>query len=114
MFLEDHNKFIQPEVKTDPVAECLLMAAQRIRERGWCQFMACDTDKSLCLLGAIFDIRRPVDSIKWGDHSIEMQNAGSFMLKRGRDGNWNDTPDRTAAEVIAALEDAAADILKTK
>lgn len=114
MFLEDHNKFVLPEVKTDPVAECLLRAAQRIRERGWCQYFPCDESKRLCLLGAIFDLRRPVDSIVWGDHSMDMQNAGSFMLKRGQDGNWNDAPSRTAAEVIAALEDAAADILKAK
>lgn len=114
MFLEDKQKFVLPEVKTDPVAECLLRAAQRIRERGWCQYSPCDQAKRLCLLGAIFDIRRPVGSIKWGDHSIEMQNAGSFMLKRGQDEDWNDTPGRTAAEVIAALEDAAADILKAK
>lgn len=105
MFLEDKQKFVLPEVKTDPVAECLLRAAQIIRDNGWTQGHY-NRHGASCMVGAIYRADR--------DPKI-VTEAVTVMWSHGRKAEgWNDTPGRTAAEVIAALEDAAADILKAK
>lgn len=115
MFLEDKQKFVQPEVKTDPVAECLLRAAQRIRERGWCQGVSCNDAGEVCLMGAIYDVREASFNIPYDLGKLEpAKTTGHLMILKRRAGPWNDRKGRTAAEVIAALEDAAADILKAK
>jgi len=112
MYLETKELFVEPlgKPRLDEVGQCLMRAAQIIRERGWCQGVACDETGAVCLVGAIYDIREKAADIPYEFAKSEPEPAYSaykIMERRNQIGPWNDEPRRTAEEVIAALEAAA-------
>lgn len=86
------------------VKDDLLKAADYIDEHGWCQGDSGDASGRVCLVGAlemtINDRRRLKSAADALRHSI-----GCSRLSR-----WNDAPERTQAEVVAALRAAAAEV----
>lgn len=94
--------------------EALLTAASFIQQRGWCQGRFTRGDGALCALGAlqkatIFDPN--------AKHAASAYTAATELLSRHlgfKDGDvgcsvpgWNDDPERTKEEVVAALQSAA-------
>ena len=87
--------------------EVLLKAADIIEEKGWYQGNMIGPKGELCMLGALnvasdysleyFNVRTVVR-----DHLHISVKDKSFSLS-----NWNDAPERTKEEVIAALRGAA-------
>jgi hypothetical protein len=78
-----------------------LMAARALVERGWCQGISHDNTGSVdkyCVLGAI-------DQASSGDSS-----EAKFALRKVVGGiylaDWNDAPERTKADVLAAFDRA--------
>jgi hypothetical protein len=87
--------------------EVLLKAADIIAERGHCQG-ASEICGSCCVMGALD--RATDDPIAYEDACVALAAHLRFGYGAGdtkRIVRWNDTPGRTAAEVIAALRGAA-------
>lgn len=90
------------------VAEVLEGAADRVAN-GWCQGVYY-YDGCFCVLGAIADACNE-DAMKIsfferlpGEATHQLRGVtGAFVLQA-----WNDAPDRTQAEVVAKLREAAA------
>jgi hypothetical protein len=91
-----------------PVADVLRRAAERVRH-GWCQGSATRTDAdgrtvAWCAWGAIYH------SCAWKSSATAYNAARELFITRleGREiGEWNDAPERTQGEVVAALLAAA-------
>lgn len=81
-------------------AQVLLAAAEELRTHGWCQSDFADGAGRHCTPGAINVVAQGVNTY-----------AASELLRNHLEidwiDDWNDTPGRTADEVIAALEAAA-------
>lgn len=85
-------------------AEVAGLAAQRLRDKGWLQGTRGACDGPVCLLGAL--------AVACGGHPNGGLNDAAELVWRTLQGvvgteylvHWNDTPGRTADEVIAALE----------
>ena len=88
-----------------PIGDGLRAAAERIREVGLAKGATRRADGSMCALGAI--------SWATGESGFARYCAGRGLMLTviGTEwvAEWNDAPERTADEVIAALE-AAADL----
>lgn len=90
-------------------AETLREAAAIVRERGWTQGAYVDDDGRVCIEGAICEALggpRPavVPFAPFVDADEELRAVIGYVSPV----EWNDAPERTADEVIAALEAAAA------
>lgn len=103
----------RPLRQEDEVAGVLRRAAQIIRERGHAKMALEDKRGGVCFFGALNVARTGV--AKWvGPNSggtDAYPDALRSLLKEKRGlaewADWNNAPERTAAEVIAALEGAA-------
>jgi hypothetical protein len=84
-------------------ARAVLLKAAAIVERGWCQGAAVDIDGSRCLVGAF--------CLASDGAALDVSCAASRALERVIGtvycSQWNDAPERTQAEVVAALRHAA-------
>jgi len=79
--------------------EICLKAAQRLREVGWRQGAIGPEDGPHCMLGACRWVTRyHVAAAGEAAYAAAYAAAGEAAIA------WNDTPGRTAEEVIAALE----------
>lgn len=104
--MSDTKRISAPRVdgpETEPWRELLLKAADVIRESGWCQHSV-EYNGTVCLFGAmlIADGCNPWDTLSPLSMVAANQLGGITTAV-----NFNDTPGRTADEVIAALEGAA-------
>lgn len=86
----------------DPVSKSLLDAADYIEKHGHCKHMAKNSDGNACIVGAL--------SITWCLSSCA--KVASYLVLCVETPvvsitAWNDAPERTAEEVIAALRGAA-------
>ena len=94
-------------VREKSVADVLRHAARIIEERGWTQLEGSRShpasDSRVCLVGSV-EVAGGSDAILYGNWFARWfgRYAGSPIPMA-----WNDTPGRTAAEVIAALRAAA-------
>ena len=103
----------KPEI--EPWRQVLLDAADRMEVRGHCKYMLVDDEGRNCAQGAIFDFRVG-ESGSWdnflnGDAFttaatkfndwVEMQHHSGGTV------TWNNSPQTTGAEVIAALRACA-------
>lgn len=79
------------------VGEVLEAAAIIVERDGWCQFRMCDQDGGHCALAAI--IR--ADVYRCGATAFMRTILGGSLME------WNDAPERTKEEVVAALRAAA-------
>lgn len=84
-------------------SEILLAAADDLRTNGWCQHAERD-GRSHCAVGAIRELR---GSWNEPDHARAAEDYLRRAIGGGRIDEWNDTPGRTADEVIEALHAAA-------
>lgn len=110
-----------PEPDAD--GRILLEAAHLIRERGFAQNVLTDDNGSLCLHGAVISALFPgellaleLGSDTWRDlwyrhlphpAARRLIQANHSRVQFDSLCEWNNASDRTADEVIAALEDAA-------
>lgn len=92
--------------KLPPAQKALLDAAQYIREHGWCQYTTETVDGRVCAMGAIYRAVSPPVSLYVSPAAGPVQILGHYLGVEFI-GEWNDRPERTAEEVIAALEQAA-------
>lgn len=96
----------------EPWRQVLLDAAQRLRERGWCQHALCNVQTGAnCALGAMYDFR-PTGERKYKAFVSFNDGAGASHEKLTTFLNepiseWNNAPGRTAEEVINTLEKVA-------
>jgi hypothetical protein len=85
-------------------ARAVLLEAAAIVERGWCQFQSGHRrkDGARCATGAI-------DDAAGGDInlSVDAFEALCRVIDGTHIATWNDAPERTKADVIAALHRAA-------
>jgi len=84
------------------VKQDLQNAAALLRDGGWCQFDMSDGYGRHCVHGALLVVA--------GRDNGRFYAARDFLRDRVTGGglmSWNDSPGRTAEEVIAALEAAA-------
>jgi hypothetical protein len=90
-------------------ADVLRHAARIIEERGWCRGELQDNQGAVCAWGAIDTAL--AGGVRYEVHDEErlaLQALGASLGISWSDVPfWNDHPHRTAAEVIAALRDAA-------
>lgn len=83
------------------VADTLNRAADLIERDGWCQGLGRDADGSRCAAVALHDAQ--ADRLVWrGAYRALKARVGTRLVV-----DWNDTPGRTQAEVVAALRAAA-------
>ena len=94
------------------VQKVLLGAAQLIRERGHCKYVFEDVHGSLCARGAIAAAECKTHwELPWPPAGAALHFARTLTWHEVDGvpdiGDWNNAPERTAAEVVAALEQAA-------
>lgn len=111
--LFDNKRWTMPETKPlEPWRRVLIDAAGHIRTRGWCQFSAEDENGSVCAGGAI-SLAASNSPTKWGDVPLFEEACERVRLYLGYNvgyafpSGWNNEPERTADDVINALEGAA-------
>lgn len=92
----------------------LLKAADLIRERGLAKYTQQDKNRSVCIQGAISIALSGRVHCDNAEYCEATKILGRYLVARGERGAsekgnayWNNTPERTADEVIAALEGAA-------
>ncbi len=89
----------------DRIGQILLKSADLIRRHGWRQRDYGDCTNGMCTMGAV------ARAAEYKSDDIGAAQARVFKLPIASGYNaitvWNDAPERTAADVIAALEDAA-------
>jgi hypothetical protein len=83
-------------------AEALRRAAQEIRERGWLSGMNDENAGSVCAMAALGLASGDDAGVFVAARKLILDVTGSACVA-----NWNDAPERTADEVIAALLKAA-------
>jgi hypothetical protein len=80
-----------------------LREARALIERGWCQWHMSTADGCVCIRGALLNTFTE-------DEEAEERQADALLHKAtgfgGYLGDWNDTPGRTQAEVLAAFDKA--------
>lgn len=100
-----NTEWEKPAVKLEPWQQHLLDAAEYIRIHGWCQGRPSDSMGRVCVMGALHATKL------FGMHTYaEAANRLAWHLRfpnYGYVAGWNDNPDRTKEEVIAAMEAAA-------
>lgn len=95
---------LEPRERT--ASDVLLAAARYIEEHGWCQGIERDHSGRVCVVGAL----RAVDGCRPGSSLSRPASAAWDRLDAmfgGYPAYWNDTPERTEAEVLSALRSAA-------
>jgi hypothetical protein len=93
------------------VPDVLNAAADLLEEKGWTQKVAEDSQGRHCLVGALdYAARDLPGAVKTFDDALE---AVQQRLPGGWVVNWNDTPGRTAEQVIALLRRVAAEETET-
>lgn len=86
----------------EDIAAAIREAAAYIGRHGWCQVDFERRDGSVCALGAVIKVchHRETDPLAVQRYLNSYLDGNSFMC-------WNDGPERTMDEVIAAMLDAA-------
>lgn len=103
---------IAPQVVTEPWRKVLLDAADHLERYGWCSYAAHEAGKPSCAGLAIYRIGKE-HGIETQVHLAKFLNLPPAWNETGDSAyiealfRWNDTPGRTAAEVIAALRSCA-------
>jgi hypothetical protein len=98
------QQFTETKPDLDEVGLVLMRAAEIIRERGWCQHNLKDSIGRMCMVGAITEAQSCLGISAAG----RAQDAVRHELQiNGFISDWNNAPERTADEVIQALESAA-------
>lgn len=92
---------IQEAKPISPVQQVLLDAAESIEKYGWCQGRGGVNGGPRCALGALVHAANNERSLYAGALLGLTRIIGSGVVY------WNDAPERTKAEVIAALRAAA-------
>lgn len=100
LFTKEKLPEFSPAVVVEPWRKALMDAAELIRERGHCKGRLEDNLGRVCAIGAIVRASN-YDDIGCYAHT----HLATFL--HSSVGEWNDAEERTAAEVIAALEGAA-------
>ena len=90
-------------IELDEASHLLLEAANRIRRRGWCQHRPSDFWGRMCIMGAVYNVKRHVDYIHMKYDNPIANEAQRRLNNMGYDYTWNDKLGRTKAEVIDAL-----------
>lgn len=88
-------------VELEPWRSALLLAAAEIRRRGLCKGRSMPEPGPVCIYGGMSASRVP-DATR-----MEAISRLEYYLGIAHAIDWNDAPERTADEVIAALEEAA-------
>lgn len=84
------------------VSETLTAAAELIERDGWCQYVSTNNEGRRCAVGAInVAAGRDYSNSSYALWAMR-QHIGESVAQ------WNDAPERTQAEVVAALREAAA------
>ena len=94
-----------PQVSRD------LLEAARIVEQGWCQGSMMSPPDKFCLMGAIFRVadcssHAALMTVKLSQ-SLGLPSGVVLFGETHPVAAWNDAPERTQAEVVKALQDAA-------
>ena len=91
-------------------AEVLRKAAEYLETYGWCQGYYRRDGGERCLMGAVAEVLHASSN---GNNAAacrryeEMKSALRPSINQREPVNWNDTPGRTAEEVIAKLREVA-------
>ncbi|MFE5877800.1 hypothetical protein ACFQ6H_21265 [Rhodococcus sp. NPDC056506] len=95
------------------VATVLNRAADLLEQDGWTQGKMRDSNGCRCALGAmdraLLDLHRGPANLRINDLYVETMLNLRREIGQNNIPIWNDTPGRTATEVIAALRNAAKD-----
>lgn len=98
---------VEVRPRLNPVGQCLMDGADRIRKHGHAKKVLRSPEGGYCIVGALYDVKEkvPFTAIYNGVaaaafRAIEAKTCDSIL-------GWNDAPERTAEEVIAVLESAA-------
>ncbi len=96
------SKLFDPTPVVEAWRQVLLDAAEYIRVHGHCKGEGIARDGRVCSIGAIFSVA-DTDSTWLAQHHLAayLRRSGEFIV------SFNDAPERTADEVIAALRAAA-------
>ena len=109
-----YDPTLKPETKVEPWRDNALRAAEIIAKRGHTQDTLQDGHGRLCLYGALNFAAHGEASWCWTrinegqpSHPEITAALNELLGTVGERGNveWNNAPDRTAAEVIAALQE---------
>ena len=109
MFVDD--KRIGEAPPPDAIGQILLEAADYMEAHGHCKNTRYDPDGRVCLNGAIMAVRPPPPEWicgKWVWHEEGLRaslRVGAYLKTNPVE--WNNAPERTGVEVIAALRAAA-------
>ncbi len=101
--LFDPVKWAEP--KTDDVGFTLLLAADEMERRGWCQYEMTDSRGRVCLMGAVKSA--VIGARKNYDDYHEARLRLAAFLHCSLPENWNDNPERTKEQALEALRAAA-------
>lgn len=87
--------------------DTLLRAAELLERDGWCRGNSIDRQGRRCAMGAINSAsHEPGSGTAW-DRFDQAADRLQTYLGRTHVPDWNDHPERTAEQVIAALREAA-------
>ncbi len=90
-----------PKWEVQPWQETLLDAADQLERRGWCQGRTVDNEGRMCALGALIAVAGHATHDEWLAH-VKLQEVVGDRVDL-----WNDAPERTKEDVVAAFRQAA-------
>lgn len=95
------------EERTRTTSDVLLAAARYIEEHGWHKGSAVSADGRVCIVGAIKAVCfQDPDDFDWSPGAVAAVDVAAHHV--GDYAHvWNDAPERTEAEVLSALREAA-------
>lgn len=98
-----NTEWEKPAVRLELWQQHLLDAAEYIRKHGWCQGQPSDSLGRVCAMGALY-VTTLVETTP-AEAATRLAWHLGFSTNSYVAG-WNDNPDRTKEEVIAAMEAA--------
>lgn len=90
-----------------PERTALLKAAEHMRKHGHCKEQFSDDRGRVCLIGAILGADANLDNLTFSHAELLLADYLSAKFGAGNFATWNDAPERTKEEAVAALEMAA-------
>jgi len=84
-----------------------MLPSELLRRDGWCQFTALDEKGQRCAMGVTMEVFSPHNFVAVEDWAVDLEEVLGLSNYFGGWGaviTWNNTPGRTAEEVIAAFE----------
>ncbi len=100
-----YDKKWDKEIKVvDEVGKVMLKAADYIEEHGHCKHVLCDDKGAVCIRGALIRVGSFTQLTK---AELRLKEFGIPWNERVGVVDWNNAPERTGEEVIAALRAAA-------